>query len=67
MRYNIEMTEDRGGFHAAALAETIGGSVISTTPKFDGTHDLAIIEFPDECEAEMDDLLERDGKVLAYR
>ena len=68
IRYHVEMADDRGGFRSAALAESAGGTVRSTVPRFDGSHDLALIDVGEGagCEA-LEELLDGDDNVLTYR
>lgn len=66
MRYNIEFTDNTGNRAAIAIAETVEGSVISNTPRFDGTNDLAIIECPEKNASYLEEVLNADENVVAY-
>ncbi len=68
-RYHIEFAEDPGSFCAHSIAESVNGSVVSTTQKFNGVHDLAIIEIEDTPEVVeyLEEMLEANENVVSYR
>ncbi len=67
MRYHITFTDNQGNFAADAIAETVGGTVISNTDRFDGVHDVAIIDVTN-CDLEhLESVLDADKNVISYK
>ena len=67
IRYNVVMRNDRGGEQSGALAVTFNGNVLSTVSSFDGKHDLAIIEIPDDSDDEFIAEMDADDNIVEYR
>lgn len=67
-RYHIDFIDDRGAFKSSALAESVGGNLRSTTRRYDGRHDLALIDMPAGADcACLESLLDADENVSYYR
>jgi len=67
VHFHIDLTDDRGSFQSDALAHSAGGRLMRTVPQYDGHHDLAIIEIPDDNADYLRELLESDDNVTGYR
>ncbi len=67
MKYHVTFTDNQGNFAADAIAETIGGAVVSNTDRFNGVNDLAIIDATD-CDLEhLESVLDADKNVISYK
>lgn len=69
IRYRVVFhpTDNRGNRAADALASSANGSVISNVDRFNEEgQDLALIEVPDDSADYLEELLEKDNRVVDY-
>lgn len=67
-RYHITFENDVGGRQSDGFASSVdSGHVVSTTSRFNGRNDLALIDVADgDCEY-LESLIDEDKNVLGYR
>ena len=65
LSYTVAFVDGRGA--AEALAHTVDGSWRNEVSRFDGTHDLAIIEIPTEQFGYFEEMLYGDENVVYYQ
>ncbi len=64
--YKIIFANNRGSFAANALALACDGSWRDAEPRYNGKHDLVIIDVEEENVAHLEEMLEQDENVLSY-
>jgi hypothetical protein len=64
--YRVVLASNQGSFAAAALASSAGGEFRDTVERFDGTHDLAYIDVPDDSADYLESMLDEDPNVVSY-
>lgn len=65
--YRVVFTSNQGSFAADAIASSAGGSFRNTVERYDGKHDLAFIDVPDDSAEYLESMLDEDANVVSYR
>ena len=64
--YRIVFADNSGSFAVDAYATAVEGSWSNSVQRFDGEHDLAFLEVPNENVELLETLLDDDDNVISY-
>ena len=66
MIYKLILLNNTGSFAADAIATSVGGSFRDCVTRYNGEHDLAFIDCPDDNSDHLESLLDANDNIVSY-